>query len=307
MVFSGRSLKSMLLIFKKVLSGMGILSKMNNVIFAEKMDLLIGYYNNLLSCYNFEGNRTILGILLKKLITNLSSANILIFEGYLNESQIVLRSAIETVVLFVYLSEFPEKIDEYNKDGELLYFKNHFMVFKSIQNDPTLKEEHEQLFGKLCSENKDRILKKLKLTEYKLDEEYFNKLDKYFKNFKPFFMKLEQMYKDLKVKNKKITGDLDLREVVYIFYNQASQITHGRLQDWAFSKDTKHEIENLFSFMRKSIDIPLLTLKEVIKIDPKEKEEADKLKKLLRREYYNIGKWVYKDKKMAKIFMTAIF
>ena len=75
----------------------------------------------------------------KKIISNATSANILIYENQINEFKIILRSAIETVILITYLSHFPNKINDY-LDEELIklkynYFINHYRQEKGFVKD----------------------------------------------------------------------------------------------------------------------------------------------------------------------------
>ncbi len=56
-----------------------------------------------------QRNLIVLQILIKKIISNADAANKLIFEGHIKEAKIVLRSAVESVILITYLSQFQKK------------------------------------------------------------------------------------------------------------------------------------------------------------------------------------------------------
>lgn len=82
-------------------------------------------------CYEVEDRLPYaLRIILAKISSNLDSANMLIENKCYNEASIILRSATESVILFCYLMQFPEKIEDYLSDSQMLKFKNSFMSYK---------------------------------------------------------------------------------------------------------------------------------------------------------------------------------
>ena len=57
----------------------------------------------------------------------------MIYENYIKEAQILLRSAVETVILITYLSKFPEKISDYLDEAQILKLKCNFIAYKETK------------------------------------------------------------------------------------------------------------------------------------------------------------------------------
>ena len=220
-------------------------------------------------------------ILLRKIISNLECINELLTEQFTHEILIILRSAIETIILFCYLTTHLDKEQEYILDSELLELKNTFILVKNWKKDIDtesvvnldLQEAfsyHEEIFNKhLSQENKEYVLKKLNLKEYKLTLENLNNIDSFFRNDKrikkPFFMNIEQMLAELP-KFEEIGAEL--RDLIYSDYNLNSQVTHGQYHLWSrglvieerFLKQVKSQIVKIVTY-------PLFFLKGQVKID----------------------------------------
>ena len=220
-------------------------------------------------------------ILLRKIISNLECINELLAEQFTHEILIILRSAIETIILFCYLTTHLDKEQEYILDSELLELKNTFILVKNWKKDIDtesvvnldLQEAfsyHEEIFNKhLSQENKEYVLKKLNLKEYKLTLENLNNIDSFFRNDnrtkKPFFMNIEQMLAELP-KFEEIGAEL--RDLIYSDYNLNSQVTHGQYHLWSrglvieerFLKQVKSQIVKVVTY-------PLFFLKGQVKID----------------------------------------
>lgn len=220
-------------------------------------------------------------ILLRKIISNLECINELLTEQFTHEILIILRSAIETIILFCYLTTHLDKEQEYILDSELLELKNTFILVKNWKKDIDtesvvnldLQEAfsyHEEIFNKhLSQENKEYVLKKLNLKEYKLTLENLNNIDSFFRNDKrikkPFFMNIEQMLAELP-KFEEIGAEL--RDLIYSDYNINSQVTHGQYHLWSrglvieerFLKQVKSQIVKVVTY-------PLFFLKGQVKID----------------------------------------
>lgn len=220
-------------------------------------------------------------ILLRKIISNLECINELLTEQFTHEILIILRSAIETIILFCYLTTHLDKEQEYILDSELLELKNTFILVKNWKKDIDtesvvnldLQEAfsyHEEIFNKhLSQENKEYVLKKLNLKEYKLTLENLNNIDSFFRNDKrikkPFFMNIEQMLAELP-KFEEIGAEL--RDLIYSDYNLNSQVTHGQYHLWSrglvieerFLKQVKSQIVKVVTY-------PLFFLKGQVKID----------------------------------------
>lgn len=242
-------------------------------------------------------------VIFNKLLSNFEAFNIL-FCGYehFNEAKIILRSSIESLVLFCYLTKFPNQQAKYKLDCEMMKFKNHFIAYKDYKNNfkyPCLKktliqfeeskmiEENEKFFEFLQPENKAIILKKLNASEYKLNQMTFKKLDDFFKcEFRPFFMNLEKMYREIGTFSKDV--DFELREMFFNQYNEYSQVTHGNFIYWTNKSSAipNNDIILAFSTIRRIILLPYMVCKDkgiivnAIKMNGL-KAEFEKLEKML--------------------------
>lgn len=248
-----------------------IMINRNNIIDTEKfyqeMGKLIYNFDKIVETVKYDSRELLVFyILIKKIISNATSANILICENQINEAKIILRSAIETVILITYLSRFPNKINDYLDEAQILKIKNNFIVFKSLKdgepiyiegNTCSKKEllvENKKCFDTIQDSAKFKILNATKLKEFIITEENFNKIDKFFKNFKPEFMRYEQMYKELDNTGFRLNDvfEYSLRDIVFGFYNDSSQVTHGCFLDWNHKpKFNQKEAEYMFHFFTK--------------------------------------------------------
>lgn len=117
-----------------------------------------------------------------------------------------------------------------------------------------LSVESEICFNKIQERAKQKILKGIGVNEYKINDSNFSKFDKFFTNFRPQFMKYENMFKELdnagfQIKDEFIFG---LRDIVYGFYNDSSQIAHSCFLDWNKPTHFTHkEAEYMFHFFIK--------------------------------------------------------
>jgi len=215
-------------------------------------------------------------ILLRKTISHLECINVLLREQFTHEILIILRSAFESVLLFCYLTVYPEKQQEYMSDSELIDFKNTFILVKNWKKDIDLGNPwnldwneiikyHEDIFNqKLSEQNKNYILNKLKVKEYKVTIENFDKVDKFFRNDprvkKPFFMNQEKMYSELP---QPYQMGAEYRDLVYSDYNLNSQVTHGQYKIWTRGMYTDEKfLENVKVQLMKIVTYPLLYLKK---------------------------------------------
>lgn len=201
-------------------------------------------FNNLNAVHNFYIKHTDittatgLDYLFNTIQSDLEAIHILLKQQLKNQSFVIARNLIEAFVTFVYLLEHNDQIQQYLDDSQLLIFKNNFMMIKHAQ-DPVYSGilpfklhdiilDFEMSFSKLSSNNQQRLLKVIKSDIFKLTEQTQNELDKFFKNFKPTFTKIEDMYKAIAVQNQPIANKLnDLREITYDDYNICSQIVHN--------------------------------------------------------------------------------
>ena len=219
-------------------------------------------------------------ILLRKLISNLECINALLLAQTTHEILIILRSAIETVVLFCYLTTHLDKQQEYIYDSELIEFKNTFIRVKNWKKDIDIGNPlnlnlqdaisyHEQIFNeKLSDYNKKYILEQLKIKEYKVTLDNFDTIDKFFRKDKhirkPFFMDMEKMYSELP-KLQEIGADF--RDLVYSDYNINSQIAHGQYHIWIRGiQMDENFLEQVKSQIVKITTYPLIYLKGQVTI-----------------------------------------
>lgn len=208
----------------------------------------------------------VLVVILRKIGSNLNSANILIESKHYNEANIILRSAIESCVIFCYLIQNPNEIDTYLNDSQMLRFKNSIIDYKNIireKDNPkmadiyqiydikTVQKSLEDIFKQLTPKNQEIILKKIKKETFCFNEENFKILDKYFKHWKPDFMKLEDMY--LKISKLPITL-FELRNFLYSLYNSFSQTAHGDYISWInINRDERERITNMHGAIKRII------------------------------------------------------
>ncbi len=208
----------------------------------------------------------VLVVILRKIGSNLNSANILIESKHYNEANIILRSTIESCVIFCYLIQNPNEIDTYLNDSQMLRFKNSIIDYKNIireKDNPkmadiyqiydikTVQKSLEDVFKQLTPKNQEIILKKIKKETFCFNEENFKILDKHFKYWKPDFMKLEDMY--LKISKLPITL-FELRNFLYSLYNSFSQTAHGDYISWInINRDERERITNMHGAIKRII------------------------------------------------------
>ena len=220
-------------------------------------------------------------ILLRKLISNLECINELITKQFTHETLIILRSSIETLVLFCYLTTHLDKQQEYISDSELIEFKNTFILIKNWKKDIdtgnplnlNLQDAinyHEQIFKERLSEyNKNYILKQLKFKEYKVTLDNLNIIDKFFRTNKrirkPFFMDMEKMYSELP---KLPEIGAEFRDLVYSDYNVNSQVAHGQYYIWTRGIQIDERfIEQVKLQIAKVVTYPLMYLNGQVTIN----------------------------------------
>lgn len=274
-------------------------------IFHQEMGKLIFAFSQIVETVKYDSkNLLVYYVLIKKIISNATSANILIYENYINEAKILLRSAVETVILITYLTQFPEKINDYLDEAQIIKIKNNFIIFKSTkEGEPIdiegntctkeqLSQENKRCFNMIQESAKIKILKSIGVEDFVITEDNYEKFNKYFKNFKPEFMRYEKMYKELDKAGFKLKDifEYSLRDIVYGFYNDSSQVTHGCFLDWnRKAKFTQKEAEYIFHFFIKTTLFLKVLLKGSINFDtvaskqysPAMKQAHENLEKLI--------------------------
>ena len=220
-------------------------------------------------------------ILLRKIISNLECINALLLAQTTHEVLIILRSSIETVVLFCYLTTHLDKQQEYISDSELMELKNTFILVKNWKKDIdtgnplnlNLQEAinyHEEIFNKhLSKQNQEYVLEQLKLKKYEVTLDNFNTIDKFFRTDrhirKPFFMDMEKMYSELP---KLPEIGAEFRDLVYSDYNVNSQVVHGQYYIWTRGIQIDERfLEQVKSQIVKIVTYPLMYLKGQVTIN----------------------------------------
>lgn len=212
--------------------------------------------------------------ILRKLISNLEAINVLLKNNCTHEIEMILRSAIESVVLFAYLTSFPTKIPEYILSSELLEFKCTFILYKNYKKEFASGRCSQKDLDDLCDKVKNKFEKKLsehcqKYVLEKLDvrslaiEQNYENLDKFFHSDKlvkePFFMKIEQMFREIPY----VYSEFSLRDLLYYDYNNCSQVLHSQYVKWA--KDiiiTEDFVKDLEGIIHGIITLPLVYAKK---------------------------------------------
>ena len=235
--------------------------------FCNEMGRLIFYFDQTINTIKFDSKALVVYLtLIKKIISNADAANKLILEGHIKEAKTILRSAVESVILITYLSQFPEKIKDYLDEAQILKIKNNFIIYKNMRdgepidvNGTTISKEelsaeNERCFNSIQEQAKQKILIGIVVNAYNINDSNFSKFDKYFTNFRPQFMKYEKMFKELDDAGFKLEDEFifGLRDIVYGFYNDSSQIAHGCFLDWSEpTYFTQKEAEYMFHFFMK--------------------------------------------------------
>jgi len=225
---------------------------------------LIQIHNKaMVDCSNKYKFDQCLNAILTKFYSNLGVYNTLYWQlNHYNEARIIVRSAIESVLLFSFLITHPDKIQEYDEESLLLEFKNSFIEMKELRTDLSnilleksqleiYQEDYitynKEMFKLLSVTKQEDILKILGIDEYILNDDTFNKLDKYLKDFRPEFQKFNKFFA---LKEDFPDLPIDLKEFLFGHYNIYSQITHGALYK-SFDKTTTRDNLNDFSLFKR--------------------------------------------------------
>lgn len=241
--------------------------------FTQKAEILYKEYEQ-----NFDNIQQIIA---NKIFSNMKAWSVLIENHNYNEAKIIIRSIIESVVLFIYYKVHPDCKNILENEADILKFKNVFCEYQLFLNLPTsiklevvrerqrinieeIKEEYydalKQSFENLKLENQKLLLNQIKKTEFILDDDSIKKLDKYFKNLKLTMLTLHEKLKNLKDAGFSVDNEiLKIKNTVYSEYNVFSQIAHGDIGHWENIKEDTvlylHPIRLLSMFIHYSKDI----------------------------------------------------
>lgn len=199
---------------------------------------------------DFKDNNTILVLILNKINSNLNSAVFLSTYLMFNEAKIIIRSAFESLVLFEYLLEFPEKIERYKKENLISGFHGFFNFYKRGFLD---KKGLIEAYNSYGHEIREKIpfedVSNTGLITYN-----DKKLEEYFrggrKGFKPLCQQVNMMLKELKENQCPCYSSLYLDQID--LYNFNAEVSHTRLATLLRpvkkleDKEILIEIQNIF-------------------------------------------------------------
>lgn len=254
----------------------------DNIAFYNEMQDLLLCFNAIINLLKYDTKElVVIYALIQKIVSNSYSANILIKEGQINEAKILLRSATETVILVTYLSKFQDRINDYLDESQILKIKNMFMIYKLLRNGEVIDENGrigtkedaalaiKKNFDVITDSAKTKLLENIGIDDFIISTDSYDKIDKYFtKKFRPVFFKYKDMYEELDKIGFKIKDDKEefsLKDIVYGFYNDSSQVAHGCFMDWNRKIEfNKQEATYMFHFFIKTTLFLRVLLKDTI-------------------------------------------
>lgn len=254
----------------------------DNIAFYNEMQDLLLCFNAIINLLKYDTKElVVIYALIQKIVSNSYSANILIKEGQINEAKILLRSATETVILVTYLSKFQDRINDYLDESQILKIKNIFIIYKLLRNGEVIDENGrigtkedaalaiKKNFDVITDSAKTKLLENIGIDDFIISTDSYDKIDKYFtKKFRPVFFKYKDMYEELDKIGFKIKDDKEefsLKDIVYGFYNDSSQVAHGCFMDWNRKIEfNKQEATYMFHFFIKTTLFLRVLLKDTI-------------------------------------------
>lgn len=260
----------------------------DNVAFYNEMQDLLLCFNAIINLLKYDTKElVVIYALIQKIVSNSYSANILIKEGQINEAKILLRSATETVILVTYFSKFQDRINDYLDESQILKIKNMFMIYKLLRNGEVVDENGrigtkedaalaiKKNFDVITDSAKTKLLENIGIEDFIISTDSYDKIDKYFtKKFRPVFFKYKDMYEELDKIGFKIKDDKEefsLKDIVYGFYNDSSQVAHGCFMDWNRKIEfNKQEATYMFHFFIKTTLFLRVLLSDTINFDNKQ-------------------------------------
>lgn len=260
----------------------------DNIAFYNEMNDLLLCFNAIINLLKYDTKElVVIYALIQKIVSNSYSANILIKEGQINEAKILLRSATETVILVTYLSKFQDRINDYLDESQILKIKNMFMIYKLLRNGEVVDENGrigtkedaalaiKKNFDVITDSAKTKLLENIGIEDFIISTDSYDKIDKYFtKKFRPVFFKYKDMYEELDKIGFKIKDDKEefsLKDIVYGFYNDSSQVAHGCFMDWNRKIEfNKQEATYMFHFFIKTTLFLRVLLSDTINFDNKQ-------------------------------------
>lgn len=186
--------------------------------------IAIEFVNFMNSNKEFHDSNAELMLLLNKINSNIQAILLLNSRMLFSESKIILRSAFESAILFLYLLEFPKEIIHYKDDNLITEIKTIYFCYK--HKHATLKDvincykKYKEKF-RLNISSFEKIQDKDNITIQEKE------LENFFKNFKPLSQKTTFMLKELKKSKHFLANHLSLLQLE--MYNLNSEVTHSRL------------------------------------------------------------------------------
>ena len=209
------------------------------IIIKERLSNFINMYSDfieeLLKDEYFK-DHFVTGFVFNKIRSNLHAAIYILDRGFFQEAQIILRSALESSLLLLYIMESPDKEKEYIETNFILQFKNDFITYKNrvkyYNKDINVVKQYEAfLIGKFKQYSKylERIMPKEICDSLSNGIIPYQKLEKYFKgDGRPKWTSVEYLMREVSINFE----EFSLREYVYEIYNILSQLSHSALPSW---------------------------------------------------------------------------
>ncbi len=171
---------------------------------------------------SFHDNNLELMLLLNKINSNIQAALLLTSRNLFGESKIIFRSAFESLVLFIYLLEYPKEMTHYHDDNYITEIKDVYMCYKrNFANIQDVIDCYKKFESEIS--RKDLPFEKIEINNPKFEKE----LDKYLNSFKPLSQQIMYMIK--KLNKKKIFEIYNLSKLQVTIYNLNSEVAHSRL------------------------------------------------------------------------------
>jgi len=208
-----------------------------------------------------------LNLILIKMLSNLTSANVLWSRNKIYDSFVVLRSAFESFVLFEYLKTFPKYTDEYILDAEISRFKIYFGYYKhGFMEIAELTDSYLKLKSEAQKKLNLKINSSTNILEFNL-----SKLEGKLRSLPPLNQKVERMIKELLKKDEADIKELELFSLAG--YRINSQFSHGDLYSIidAFVTSDKSKLnekiyENIKECFRQSVYIIAYSMEAITEL-----------------------------------------
>lgn len=254
---------------KESITTQGIQNRVKNI--AEEFVLFVN------SNKTFHDTNGELMLLLNKINSNIQAAMLLSSRILFSESKIILRSAFETLILFIYLIEFPKEINHYKEDNLILEIKTIYMCYKhgsaELQDVINCYKKYKNKFSL-------KILPFEKIDNKGRKNIGENGIEKYFKSYKPLSQKTIFMIDKLNETNYFLAKYLFMSKV--LIYNLNSEVMHSRLDTLFLPLGNLNENEKLKELQNsfcQSVNL-LHSIIEVLK-EKCDYQPSEKLKNLI--------------------------